>query len=53
MKKFVDAGSEKQGMDVVMTQFGCSESEGNSLQLGMYSKFGQPWMGLASHLVVC
>ena len=33
-----------------MTQFACSKSERDSLQVEMYSEFGQPWMGLASHV---
>ena len=51
MKRFVDVVSEWQGVDVVMTQFGCSKSERDLLQVEMCSEFGQPWMGLASHVV--
>ena len=46
----MDVGLERQGLDVVMTLMSCSESKGDSLQLGIFSEFGRPWMGLASHV---
>ena len=51
MKKFVDVKLKQQGVEIVTTQFGFSELEGELLQLEMYSKFGKPWMGLESYLV--